>query len=99
MLLYASPAPNGAIVVVEDEVAHVSDDGGRTYHVLHRAPESIFHAAIGADGTLFALRGNFLDVVRRGTTTSHAVNDARRSALADVPGGVCRVSRNASVDG
>lgn len=97
MLLLAQPAPGGSIVVVEDQVAHASEDGGRSYHPIHRVGpnESIFDAAVGSDGTLYALRGEFLDIVRGGRSTSHAIADARRVA---VSGRTIAVLRAAAVD-
>jgi hypothetical protein len=80
MLLLAQPAPNGAIVVVDEHVAHASVDGGRTYHAIDgiAASESFFGGAMSADGTFYGLHGDVIDVVRAGHVTTHAMPDARR---------------------
>lgn len=93
----AAPRAGGSIVVLDEQTASVSIDGGATWRTLHRvvAPDAFGHAALGADGTLFALHGDVLDVVRGGTVTSHRVPDALRVA---VSGSVVAVLRAAAVD-
>ena len=97
MMLLAAPHPGGPIVVVEEQVAHESTDGGKTYRPILRvgASESIFDAAIAGDGTFYALRGDALDIVRAGRVETHAVTDARRVA---VSGSTVAVLRGDAID-
>lgn len=95
--IVAVPRAGGAVVVVDEHVASISTDGGATYRALHRAavPDAFVGAAMGADGTLYALRGDSLDVVRGGTVTNHHVSDGRQVA---VSGATVAILRASSVD-
>ena len=90
----AVPAHGGRIVVLDGGVAYASDDQGASFHSLHPGTD-IFDIALGADGTLYALDGDVLDVVRRGTTSTHPEPNAKRVA---VSGSIVAVLRPDAID-
>ncbi len=96
--IVAAPRAGGPIAIVDEHVVSLSVDGGLTYRPLHRvaATESIFDATLAADGALYALHSDVLDVVRNGVLSSqHRAPDARRVAAL---GATVAVLRNSSVD-
>ena len=77
MLLLAVPSPGGAIVVVNDDVVHVSNDGGLSYRDVLHAPSAIDTATVSSDGSIYVIEDDELVIVKGTTVTKRAMKGAR----------------------